>query len=314
MNRYHEVTIRAQDMPDCPTLSSNSGKGSDSLEFEIIRDIFLWCSVRGIFPGSSRWRLIVREVQIRFYAELNDFLDSEKRTRAFRHNFLGNVSVKDMIEGLGAPHTEVDLILANGESVGFDYRVQDNDRISVYPVFETIDIAPLLKVRSEPLRTVSFVLDIHLGKLCRYLRILGFDVLWENYLCDEELSRISRSGRILLTRDRGLLKRKIVTHGYCVRQSNPRAQVLEVIRRFDLAERIRPFTRCIRCNACVNSVAKQQIEHRLSERTRRYYEKFSICPGCDRIYWEGSHHVALKRMVASIEEEIKKPLTSPSQD
>ena len=256
---------------------------------------------------------MVRRVHVRFYAELNDFLDSEKRTRNFRHDFLGNVSVKDLIEGLGAPHTEVDLILANGESVGFDYQIQDGDRISVYPVFETLDIAPLLRVRSEPLRTLLFVLDVHLGKLCKYLRVLGFDVLWENDLCDEELSRISKSGRILLTRDRGLLKRKTVTHGYCVRHSNPRAQVLEVIQRFDLAERIRPFTRCIRCNTHLNSVSKQQVQHRLSERTSRYYSEFSICPHCNRIYWKGSHYAALKRMVASIETGIMRPLNSLSQ-
>lgn len=141
-----------------------------------------------------------------------------------------------MIESLGIPHTEVDLILVNDESVDFSHAVQDGDRVSVYPVFEAFDISPIVRVRPQPLRESRFVLDVHLGRLASYLRILGFDTLYRNDYDDEELAGFSRNdGRILLTRDRGILKRSEVTHGYWVRENRPREQVVGVVRRFDLA-------------------------------------------------------------------------------
>src|SRR5262249_31383318 len=150
----------------------------------------------------------------RFYAELNDFLPPGRRGVTFTYSFEGSPSIKDLIEALGVPHTEVDLILVNGESVDFAYRVREGDRISVYPVFESLDITPLLRVRPRPLRETRFVLDTHLGRLAAYLRLLGFDTLYRNDAGDDELARISSGeGRILLTRDRGLLKRSQVTHG-----------------------------------------------------------------------------------------------------
>ncbi|MCL4402662.1 MAG: Mut7-C ubiquitin/RNAse domain-containing protein, partial [Acidobacteria bacterium] len=135
----------------------------------------------------------------RFYAELNDFLAPERRARPFDREFIDASTVKDMIESFGIPHTEVDLILANGESVDFDYIVRDGDRISVYPMFEALDISPLLRVRPRPLRDPRFVLDIHLGRLAGYLRMMGFDTLYRNDYTDAELARISRDEhRILL--------------------------------------------------------------------------------------------------------------------
>src|SRR3990172_9870927 len=159
----------------------------------------------------------------RFYEELNDFLTAEKRKRDNTVHFDQRNWVKDFIEAMGVPHTEVDLILVNGEPVDFSYIVLQNDRISVYPVFEPLDISPLNRLRPEPLRKPRFVLDTHLGKLARYLRLLGFDTLYDNHYTDAELTDISDSGekRILLTRDKGLLKRKRITHGYFVRETNP---------------------------------------------------------------------------------------------
>ena len=243
----------------------------------------------------------MNQAQFRFYAELNDFLPVEKRQRPLVHLFTLSGSVKDMIESLGVPHTEVDLILANGESVDFAYLVQDGDRISVYPVFESIDITPVLRVRPEPLREPRFVLDVHLGQLAIYLRMLGFDTLYRNDYDDEELARISSDeGRILLTRDRGLLKRSIVTHGYCLRTTQPRQQVVEVIRRFDLHRSIEPFRRCLHCNAVLEPVKKDEIADRLSPKTRDYYDEFRRCPNCDRIYWQGSHFERMQQFIDSV--------------
>ena len=171
------------------------------------------------------------QVHFRFYEELNDFLPPARRKRDFAIPY-NRASVKDMIESLGVPHTEVDLILANGISVDFSYLVRPGDRISVYPEFESFDIAGLTRLRPEPLRQPRFVLDTHLGKLARYLRLLGFDTLYSNSYSDAELARISAGGdkRILLTRDHGLLKRAQVTHGYFVREIVPELQAREAIR------------------------------------------------------------------------------------
>jgi uncharacterized protein with PIN domain len=246
------------------------------------------------------------QTHFRFYAELNDFLPPKKRQRTFVHAFELSSSIKDMIESLGVPHTEVDLILVNGESVDFSYLVQDGDRISVYPVFEAIDINPVLRVRPEPLRETRFVLDVHLGRLAVYLRMLGFDTLYRNDFADEELARISSDeDRILLTRDRGLLKRSIVTHGYCLRTTQPRQQLIEILRRFDLRSSITPFRRCLHCNGLLQPVDKAAIRHRLRSQTRQYYDEFRRCRDCDRIYWKGSHYHRMRQFIAQIYKTIE---------
>lgn len=243
----------------------------------------------------------MKQATFRFYAELNDFLPPEKRQRDLRQRFLVSASVKDMIEALGVPHTEVDLILVNGRSVGFDYLVQDGDRVSVYPMFESIDIGPVLKVRPEPLREPRFVLDVHLGRLAVYLRMLGFDTLYRNNYADEELARIaSQERRILLTRDRGLLKRSMVTHGYCLRATQPRDQLIEVIRRFDLRRQAVPLRRCLHCNTLLEPVRKAEVLDRLPPNTARYYDEFRQCPGCRRVYWRGSHFLRMEAFIQQV--------------
>ncbi|MFB3826173.1 MAG: Mut7-C RNAse domain-containing protein [Bryobacteraceae bacterium] len=227
----------------------------------------------------------------RFYAELNAFLPPERRARPFEHAFLDAAPVKDMIESFGVPHTEVDLILANGESVDFAYVVRDGDRISVYPMFETLDITPELKVRPVPLRNPRFVLDTHLGTLARYLRMMGFDALYSTEAGDAELARLSRDERrILLTRDVGLLKRAMVTHGYFVRETAPRRQLAEVVSRCNLERVARPFTRCMVCNGVLEPAALEQVAGRVPPRALELYDEFLACPGCGRVYWKGGHY------------------------
>jgi len=246
----------------------------------------------------------MHHVYFRFYAELNDFLRPDRRMVTFCHPLEGRASVKDVIESLGVPHTEVDLILANGESVDFSYGVQDGDRISVYPVFETVDITPLVRLRPRPLREPRFVLDAHLGRLAAYLRMLGFDALYRNDYDDEELARISSTeGRILLTRDRGLLKRSVVTHGYCVRETDPRQQLVEILRRFDLFGAIAPFHRCLRCNGLLQPVSKEAISDRLPPRTRQHYDEFRICQDCGQVYWKGSHYERMQRFIERVRQQ-----------
>lgn len=242
----------------------------------------------------------------RFYEELNDFLPVHRRKVAFDHCFEQRASVKDVIESLGVPHPEIELILVNGESVDFSYIVRDGDRISVYPVFERLDVTPLIRLRDRPLRDPRFVVDSNLGRLARYLRLLGFDCLYDNRFGDDDVADISvREGRIVLTRDRRLLHRRIITHGLFVRASDPREQVREVLRRLDLYALSRPFSRCTRCNDLLETVDKDAVEAQLQPLTRRYYDHFLRCSRCGQVYWQGSHH---RRSGALVRAFLQKPV------
>lgn len=242
-----------------------------------------------------------RIVEFRFYEELNDFLPKLKRKKSFTFTFKYNQSVKDAIEALGVPHAEVDLILVNGVSKDFNYTLNNGDYISVYPVFESLDIAGVTKLRNKPLRETKFVLDVHLGKLCKYLRMLGFDVYYRNDLDDDEIVKISiTENRIILTRDIGILKNGLVSHGYWVRSQDSKKQLWEVIRRFDLNNELRPFYRCIVCNGLIIEVAKKDIEHLLRENTRAFFNHFFQCQSCRKIYWEGSHFETMQEFVDNV--------------
>ena len=261
----------------------------------------VWHGWGSMQPYSNEGDSRVNRAEFRFYAELNDFLSPERRYVTFVHAFRGRPAVKDQIEALGVPHTEVDLILVNGESVGFDHPLEDGDRVSVYPVFEAFDITPVLRVRPEPLREVRFVLDAHLGRLAAYLRMLGFDALYRSDYEDGELAHLSHDERrILLTRDRGLLKRSIVTHGYCVRETQPCSQLVEVVQHFDLFRLIAPFTRCVRCNGLLERVPKEQVRDRLLPETCRHYDDFCTCRACGRVYWHGPHAERMERLIEHV--------------
>jgi uncharacterized protein with PIN domain len=246
-------------------------------------------------PASSR-------AEFRFYAELNDHLAPEQRHRDLERAFLVPASVKDAIESFGVPHTEVDLVLVNAESSSFSRLILDGDRVAVYPVFEGLDITPLLRLRPLPLREPRFVLDVHLGRLAAYLRMLGLDAAYRNCAADPELVRQSiDERRILLTRDRGLLKHSALTHGYWLRETASRQQLAEVVRRFDLAHHIQPFTRCMACNEPLRVAVREDVRGRVPPRIADIQHEFLQCPGCRRVYWRGTHY---ERMCRWIEELI----------
>ena len=237
----------------------------------------------------------------RFYEELNDFLRPNRRKREFLHEFRHRASVKDMIESLGVPHTEIDVILVNGESVGFEHIVGDGDRIAVYPMFEALDVTPIARLRERPLRDVRFVLDTQLGALARYLRMCGFDALYRNDWHDDRLARLAADERrMLLTRDREILKRSIVTRGYFVRADKPRVQLQEVCERLDLWKQFQPYRRCIRCNGLLVTVDKAAVEEVLEPRTKQCFDQFWRCDTCGRVYWRGSHVVRMEGLLADL--------------
>lgn len=238
----------------------------------------------------------------RFYEELNDFLPQRERKKDISVSFKQRNSVKDMIESLGVPHTEIDLILANQDSVDFSYIVQGNDRISVYPVFESFDISSLNRLRPEPLRRVRFVLDTHLGKLAKYIRMLGFDTLYNNQYKDSELAEIASSDgrRILLTRDVGLLKHKQINHGYFVRKTSPRKQIKEILDRFDLKNLIKPFKLCVNCNGLLNKIEKEKVRDRVPVDIFCQLDQYVICANCEQIYWKGSHYHRMLKFIDAL--------------
>jgi uncharacterized protein with PIN domain len=237
----------------------------------------------------------------RFYEELNDFLPSEKRKELFPYTFSGNPSVKDAIEAMGVPHVEVDLILVNSLPVDFSYKLKNADSVSVYPVFESLDIASVTHLREKPLRDMKFVADVHLGKLARYLRLCGFDTYYSKDSNDRNIINISLSDkRVILTRDKEMLKNKRVTHGFWIRSVYPDEQLKDVLLHFDLKKKTTLFTRCMECNGLLEDVAKKDILNRLLPKTRQYYRKFKKCRQCDRIYWNGSHYQKMKRHIKSI--------------
>ena len=245
------------------------------------------------------------QVTIRFYEELNDFLAPRQRKKAISLVFKESGSIKDLIESLGVPHTEIDLILINGRSVAFDYRVKDGDHISVYPVFESLDISPLIKLRPQPLRDTRFVLDTHLGRLAAYLRMLGFDTLYRNDYDDPTLARISvEEKRILLTCDKRLLMRKSITHGYFVRERQPQQQLLEIVSRFDLVNSMRPFTRCMHCNGPIRRIHKCAIEQHLMPLTKEHYDEFWQCQHCQKIYWKGIHYRRMQQLIYQLKLDL----------
>lgn len=200
----------------------------------------------------------------RFYEELNDHLTVARRKCSFTHAFDGTPAVKDVIESLGVPPTEIDLILVDGKSVRFSHRLRGGERVAVYPMFERFDIRPLHRLRPRPLRRTRFVADGHLGRLARSLRLLGFDTLYSTDLDDTALIAIAtRERRILLTRDVGLLKHKALTRGYRLRATDPNRQVEEVVHAFSLEKDLRPFTRCMSCNAVVRGMARADLAGRV---------------------------------------------------
>lgn len=238
---------------------------------------------------------------LRFYAELNDFLPVGRRQRDWPVPFQPPAPARHLIETCGVPHTEVELILRRGESIGLDAPVEEGDRLAVYPMFECFDVRSLLRLRPCPLRRLRFLADAHLGALARRLRLLGFDTIWHNDLGDQTLARLAAAEqRILLTRDRQLLMRQAVTHGCYLRSDSTASQLAELIRRLQLCAEIDPFTRCTRCNGLLMSLSPDAAAAEIPPRVREHHEEFWRCGGCGRIYWKGTHWEAMRRQIASI--------------
>lgn len=233
---------------------------------------------------------VIRKAKFRFYKELNDHLPENRKNSSFDYSFKGMPTVKTTIQAIGIPHGEVDFILINGKSVDFDYQLHGGEEVQVYPQFESFGISPAIRLKSEPLSETRFVIDVNLGKLAQKLRLLGFDTLFRNDFEDDEIIEISeKKNRIILTRDKGILKHNSVRHGYWVRNDDPKKQLNEVIDRFQLRDKFKPFSRCSNCNNTLKVVSKSSLESVLPEDVLSFNNEFWQCRGCGKIYWEGSH-------------------------
>lgn len=244
---------------------------------------------------------LLKQINFRCYAELNDFLPVEKRQKEFKRLFKTPVTVGEVIESLGIPLSEVDLVLVNGSLASREHRLFENDHVSVYPTFETFDISTVKDEGSTPLRVTRFILDAHLGKLAKYLRMLGFDTLYKNDIGDDEIIKIAaKENRIILSRDKLLLKSKLVTHGYYVRSISKHEQLKEVVRKFDLHSQFKSFTRCMTCNSELVPKQKQEVIHQIQLETAQYFNDFYLCPTCKKVYWKGSHFKRMENLIRDI--------------
>ncbi|SFU01838.1 Mut7-C RNAse domain-containing protein [Halomonas saccharevitans] len=249
-------------------------------------------------------------VEIRFHDRLNDLLPPARRGRTLTPGVTRRAAIKDVIESLGVPHTEVDVILVDGASVGFEQVLSGGERVEVYPWPRAPRAARHL--RPTPPACPRFVLDAHLGRLARYLRLLGFDCHYRPDIADAELAAIAEEEtRVALTRDRPLLKRKRIRLAHWVRHTDPWRQVEEVCDEFDLVPALAPFTRCARCNGRLASVDKASVIHRLEPLTRRHVETFLECEACGRLYWHGSH---VSRMEARVEHLRRRDLRERARE
>ena len=245
-------------------------------------------------------------VTLLFHDDLNFFLPSRPRDTAFTVTFKGKRSVKDLIESLGVPHVEADIIIVREKPAGFTYMVMDGDHIEIYPYDHTQPVPEAVRLIPPPYSDPRFICDVHLRKLARSLRLLGFDVRFDESLDDAAISLIALSeNRIILTRDRRLLMRKVVTLGYTVRSTDPDEQIIEILRRFHLLDRCSSFTRCIECNGNIewldlSDESNSSDISRIPPGVIIWCDEYYRCAVCRRIYWKGSHYDRLIRKTETI--------------
>jgi uncharacterized protein len=240
----------------------------------------------------------VPHATFRLYAELNDFLPRARRQTTIKREFDNGTPVKDLLEAIGVPHAEIELVVVNGRCVGFGRQVLNGDLVSAYPKFHAIDIGAARSLAPAPQVQPRFIADVHLGRLAAYLRAAGIDTLYRNNYDDLEIITLAvAQDRTILTRDVALLKHGAVTRGRFIRHTEPAAQLLEVVRHFELARHADPFSRCPRCNAPIREVPKAAVEHLLAPRTREHYHEFSQCQQCAHVYWRGSHYIRMRLLL-----------------
>lgn len=223
-----------------------------------------------------------------FHGNLAQFLPRERRRSSFEYACARAATLKNAIEALGVPHTEAAQFLVNGIPATLNRIVREGDIVEVHAWIHQAVPVPL-----------NFIADAHLGGLARFLRMLGYDTWHENALPDAEIRRLAHDERrIVLTRDRELLKCREIFFGCYVHALRPEAQLREVAVRFDLAAHARPFTLCLCCNLPLDDATEEQVRAYAPGAVLEHYRAFYRCAGCRRIYWEGSHFDRMRAVLA----------------
>jgi uncharacterized protein with PIN domain len=229
----------------------------------------------------------VATARFRFHGALAGFLARARRDTAFEYACARAATLKNAIEALGVPHTEAARMLVNGAPATLDRIVREGDSVEVWPWAGAM-------VATDADRP-AFLADAHLGGLARWLRMLGFDTLHEPSIADAAIRELAwKERRIVLTRDRELLKCREIARGCYVRALKAEAQLREVAARFDLAARAQPFTLCLVCNVALERVEQAAVAARLPPAVAATHYRFVHCAGCDRVYWEGSHYARMR--------------------
>jgi uncharacterized protein with PIN domain len=249
----------------------------------------------------------VNLAKFRFYAELNAFISPSYRYRSFTYHYPDDATLKHVIEALGVPHTEVELVVVDSKPANLSDRMQEGMYVSVFPHFHSFELNSHGEHVHPNMPNEKFIADAHLGMLAKYLRMLGFDVLYRNSYSDAEVATIaSQEDRIVLTRDRDLLIRKDIVRGCYLHSTACNEQLCEVFSRYGLAAAVQPFTRCLACNGLLHPIDKKQVLDRIPKTSSEHYDDYFECDGCRRIYWEGSHVVRMRAKIAEILQRCSK--------
>ncbi|MFI0719244.1 Mut7-C RNAse domain-containing protein [Streptomyces sp. NPDC021224] len=228
------------------------------------------------------------QVTVRIPAGLRLFLPSDRRAAALPLTTDGTSSLGHVVESLGIPLTEVGGLSVDGHDVPARH---------VPAAGEVIDVRAVARPQQVPGAPLRFLLDVHLGTLARRLRLLGVDAAYESEdIGDPALAALSaRDRRVMLSRDRGLLRRSELWAGGYVYSDRPEEQLQDVLERFEPA--LAPWTRCVACNGELRDADKDSVRDRLADGTRKTYDVFAECPSCGRVYWRGAHHAELAAVV-----------------
>lgn len=232
------------------------------------------------------------EIHVEFAPELHLFVPGPRRSGATALATDGVSTLGHVVESLGVPLTEVGTLLVDGRRVPVSHVPAAGESVTVRPVERP------QRVPGAPLR---FLLDVHLGTLARRLRLLGVDTAYESTdIGDPALAaRSAAEKRVMLSRDRGLLRRRELWAGAYVYSTRPDDQLRDVLDRFRPA--LRPWTRCSACNGLLEEATKEEVADRLEGGTQRSYDVFAQCTECRRAYWKGAHH---EQLVAIVERAL----------
>ena len=240
-------------------------------------------------------------ILLQFHGDLKGFLGRRHVSGRIEYVLNRRASIKDIIESFKVPHTEVGAIRSRGRERDFQWIPNPDRAVEIFPVIPPLDVTKPSFLQPEPHAAVRFLVDVNVARLAMLLRTLGFDTAFDPLAGDAEMAgQAEREERIMLTRDTGLLRRRAVRFGRCIRAHDPDEQLAEVVRFFGLRPPFVLFSRCLRCNVPLVPVTKEEVWGRLEPKTKKYFNRFKICPQCDRVYWQGSHHEKLLERVERI--------------